>query len=197
MLSFDVSVLCRDPGNMSQRSGGVFWNICQTKVTVVCEEEKQMWWEEPFPIFCASVRWSIASHIHRPRNEEWNVSQFAEVQRTVGWVWRPRLTPVRAPAPAAAALRLSHVLPHGVAVFGELVGGGGLWRMGARGQSVGDGHPPGHQPLHRSGNPAGGHAHHARGESGRKSAYGESALFLCWFVFQQPKINVTATHEGH
>lgn len=67
---------------------------------------------------------------------------------------------------AAAVLRLSHVLSHVVAMFGGLVGGSGLWRMGTRGQGVGDGHSPRHQPLHRSGNPAGGNAHDTRRESG-------------------------------
>lgn len=38
--------------------------------------------------------------------------------------------------------------------------------MGTGGQGVGDGHSPRHQPLHRSGNPAGGDTHHARRESG-------------------------------
>lgn len=38
--------------------------------------------------------------------------------------------------------------------------------MGTGGQGVGDGHSPRHQPLHRSGNPAGGDAHHTRRESG-------------------------------
>lgn len=37
--------------------------------------------------------------------------------------------------------------------------------MGAQGQGVGDGHSPGHQPLHRSSDPAGGNPHHTRGES--------------------------------
>lgn len=38
--------------------------------------------------------------------------------------------------------------------------------MGTRGQGVGDGNTPGHQPLHRSGNPTGGDTHHTRRESG-------------------------------
>lgn len=38
--------------------------------------------------------------------------------------------------------------------------------MGTRGQGMGDGHSPRHQPLHRSGNPARGDAHHTRRESG-------------------------------
>lgn len=71
----------------------------------------------------------------------------------------------------AAVLRLSHVLSHGVAMFGELVRGGGLWRMGTGGQGVGDGHSPRHQALHRSGNPTGGYAHHTR----REPAEGEEA----------------------
>lgn len=65
----------------------------------------------------------------------------------------------------AAVLRLSHVLSHGVAMFGGLAGGGGLWRMGTRGQIMGNGHSPGHQPFHRSRNSTGGNAHHARRES--------------------------------
>lgn len=41
--------------------------------------------------------------------------------------------------------RLSHVLSHGVAVFGGLVRGRGLGWVGTGGQIVGaDGHSPGH-----------------------------------------------------
>lgn len=80
------------------------------------------------------------------------------------------ITSVLAPCSATAAvLRLGHVLSHGVAMFGGLVGGGGLWWMGTRGQGVGDGHSPGHQPLHRPGNPAGGNAHHTRREPANRT----------------------------
>lgn len=66
----------------------------------------------------------------------------------------------------AAVLRLSPVLSHGLAMLGELVGGGGLRWMGTRGQGAGNGYSPGHQPLRRSGYPAGGNTHQARRESG-------------------------------
>lgn len=95
-----------------------------------------------------------------------------------GWVGRVLFflfclfTSVLAPCSVTAAvLRLSHVLSHGVAMFGGLVGGGGLWRMGTGGQRVGDGNSPRHQPLHRSGNPAGGNAHYTRRESGERQEF--------------------------
>ena len=44
--------------------------------------------------------------------------------------------------------------------------------MGTGGQGMGDGHPPRHQPLHRSGDPAGGHAHH----TGREPGEGEERI---------------------
>lgn len=75
----------------------------------------------------------------------------------------------------AAVLRLSPVLSHGLTMLGELVGGGGLRWMGTRGQGAGNGYSPGHQPLHRSGYPAGGNTHQARRESGE----GQEVLSRC------------------
>lgn len=71
------------------------------------------------------------------------------------------------------------MLSHGVAVLVGLVGGGGLRRVvGARGQSVAEGHPPWHQTLQGPGDPARGNADHARRESGGESKKeGEFPLF--------------------
>lgn len=113
----------------------------------------------------------LGGFIQTKRCETLRGAQSAgKFQRKVGWSSRVKFRWVYflPPCLATAVLWLSHVLSHGVTMFGRLVGGCGLWRVGTGGQGVGDGHSSGNQPFHRRGNPTRSCAHHA----GREPAHG-------------------------
>lgn len=176
--------------NVSQKSGGIPLKICsKTKIKTKRKSIKQIRGRRGFRSSAhdgkshLSVAAGVCINIHCPHlvvsyKKKTCCPAGSLLVGSDGWSqaysWMVELlfffllfTSVSAPCSViAAVLRLSHVLSHGVAMFGGLVGGCGLWRMGTGGQGVGDGHPPRHQPLHRSGDPTGGHAHHTRRESG-------------------------------